>query len=66
MQKIRFQVNAFIKSIKEKQKLKNLLTYATTLLENVTTVEEKLYNTKSKNGQDPLNFPIRLNNKLAI
>jgi hypothetical protein len=24
-----------------------------------------LYQTKSKSGQDPLNFPIRLNNKLA-
>ena len=24
-----------------------------------------MYQTKSKSGQDPLNFPIRLNNKLA-
>ncbi|MFN4081973.1 MAG: hypothetical protein ACK4NS_13825, partial [Saprospiraceae bacterium] len=27
--------------------------------------EETLYQTKSKSGQDPLNYPIRLNNKLA-
>lgn len=27
--------------------------------------EETLYQTKSKSGQDPLNFPIRLNDKLA-
>ncbi len=27
--------------------------------------EETLYQTKSKSNQDPLNFPIRLNNKLA-
>lgn len=31
----------------------------------LTEVEEALYQTKSKSSQDPLNFPIRLNDKLA-
>ena len=31
----------------------------------LTDVEEALYQTKSRSSQDPLNFPIRLNNKLA-
>ncbi|MFC3881940.1 WD40/YVTN/BNR-like repeat-containing protein [Algoriphagus namhaensis] len=31
----------------------------------LTQIEETLYQTKNKSGQDPLNFPIRLNNKLA-
>ena len=31
----------------------------------LTAVEEALYQTKNQSGQDPLNFPIRLNNKLA-
>jgi photosystem II stability/assembly factor-like uncharacterized protein len=31
----------------------------------LTTVEEALYQTKNKSSQDPLNYPIRLNNKLA-
>ena len=31
----------------------------------MTAVEEALYQTKNRSGQDPLNFPIRLNNKLA-
>lgn len=31
----------------------------------LTKVEESLYQTKNQSGQDPLNFPIRLNNKLA-
>jgi hypothetical protein len=31
----------------------------------MTVIEETLYQTKSKSNQDPLNFPIRLNNKLA-
>jgi photosystem II stability/assembly factor-like uncharacterized protein len=30
-----------------------------------TNVEQALYQTKNRSGQDPLNFPIRLNNKLA-
>jgi hypothetical protein len=28
-------------------------------------IEETLYQTQNRSGQDPLNFPIRLNNKLA-
>ena len=31
----------------------------------LTAVEEALYQTKNQSDQDPLNFPIRLNNKLA-
>ncbi len=31
----------------------------------LTRVEEELYQTKNRAGQDPLNFPIRLNNRLA-
>jgi photosystem II stability/assembly factor-like uncharacterized protein len=35
------------------------------LREAMTAIEEKLYQTKNKSEQDPLNFPIRLNDKLA-
>ncbi|HZN10059.1 MAG TPA: glycosyl hydrolase, partial [Blastocatellia bacterium] len=31
----------------------------------LTAVEEELYQTKNQSNQDPLNYPIRLNNKLA-
>jgi hypothetical protein len=31
----------------------------------MTAVEEALYQTKNKSSQDPLNFPIRLNDKLG-
>jgi len=33
--------------------------------QKLTAVEEALYQTKAKSSQDVLNFPIRLNNKLA-
>ena len=31
----------------------------------LTAVEEELYQTKNQSSQDPLNYPIRLNNKLS-
>jgi hypothetical protein len=35
------------------------------LAKKLTAVEEALYQTKNRSSQDPLNYPIRLNNKLA-
>ncbi|WP_298878840.1 glycosyl hydrolase [uncultured Polaribacter sp.] len=65
VKKIRTQVGLLKKSIKDKKKHKTLLEYADALVKDMTKIEETLYQTKSKSGQDPLNFPIRLNNKLA-
>ena len=36
-----------------------------TLIEKLTAVEGELYQYRNRSSQDPLNFPIRLNNKLA-
>ena len=65
IKKVRNQVNLLKKSIKNKEKYKMLLAYADTLVKKITKIEETLYQTKSKSGKDPLNFPIPLNNKLA-
>jgi len=35
------------------------------LTRNLTSVEEAIYQTKNESGQDPLNFPIRINNRMA-
>ncbi len=35
------------------------------LVDKITRIEEALYQTRNQSRQDPLNFPIRLNNKLA-
>ncbi len=35
------------------------------LLKNLTKIENNLYQTKNKSPQDPLNFPIKLNNRIA-
>jgi hypothetical protein len=38
---------------------------AKALSAKLTTIEEELYQTKNRASEDPLNFPIKLNNKLA-
>ncbi|MEP6617700.1 MAG: glycosyl hydrolase [bacterium] len=38
---------------------------ATALRAELSIVEDSVYQTKNRSGQDPLNFPIRLNNKIA-
>lgn len=35
------------------------------IIETITAIEETLYQTKNQSRQDPLNYPIRLNNKLS-
>ena len=42
-----------------------MVTAGDSLMMRMAKVEEALYQTKNRSGQDPLNFPIRLNNKLA-
>ena len=65
VKKIKLQVSQLKKSITDKKQHKALLDYADALVKDVTKIEETLYQTKSKSNQDPLNFPIRLNNKLG-
>lgn len=65
VKKVRDQVDMLKKSIKDKEKHKELIDDANKLVKDLTKIEETLYQTKSKSGQDPLNYPIRLNNKLA-
>ena len=44
---------------------KEVIVAAETLATNLTAVEVDLYQVKNQSGQDPLNFPIRTNNRLA-
>jgi len=37
----------------------------TSVIEKMTAIEEALYQVKNQSAQDPLNFPIKLNNRLA-
>lgn len=62
---VRKQVEDLLKRGAGQPSYKVLNDAGTALNKNLTAVEEALYQTKNQSNQDPLNFPIRLNNKLA-
>ncbi len=62
---VRKQVDDLLKRVAGQPGFKVINDAATPLKKNLTAVEESLYQTKNRSSQDPLNFPIRLNNKLA-
>lgn len=49
----------------ETSHFKDILEAAKSVTEQLTSIEETLYQTKNRSGQDPLNYPIRLNDKLS-
>lgn len=49
----------------QKDQVKEVKTLADSINKQLTTIEETLYQTKAKSGQDVLNYPIRLNDKLS-
>ena len=61
----RKQIAQVTDRVKDRADAKNIAEAAKTLNAKLTAVEEELYQTKLKSGQDPLNYPIKLNNKLA-
>ena len=50
---------------KDQAAAKALIEAATELEKKLTAIEAELYQTKNRSNQDPLNYPIKLNNKLA-
>ena len=67
MRDIRLQMTALDKRLKEEKdaSAKAVADAGKDLDKKMTTVEEALIQTKSKSGQDVLNYPIRLNNLLV-
>jgi 1-deoxy-D-xylulose 5-phosphate reductoisomerase len=65
IRKINEQLSAFQTQYKADDRVKELVEKAKNLSEQFSEVEKALYQTKNRSGQDPLNFPIKLTNKLA-
>jgi hypothetical protein len=60
------EVREQVKGVADRSKgNKAIADAAEALSKKLTAVEEELYQTKNQSSQDPLNFPIRLNNKLS-
>jgi photosystem II stability/assembly factor-like uncharacterized protein len=62
---VRKQVEDLLKRVAGQPNFKVVNDAGTALNKKLTTIEEALYQTKNQSSQDPLNYPIRLNNKLA-
>jgi hypothetical protein len=62
---VRRQVDDLVRRVKDLPEAKPVADAAKALNAKMTKIEEELYQTKNQSNQDPLNFPIRLNNKLA-
>ncbi len=58
---IRKQIEARLKEAEDSE----FVTAAQQILEKMKVIEEDLYQVRNRSNQDPLNFPIKLNNRLA-
>jgi len=61
----REQINKVTEPMRGKAEMKEITDLSKAMLDEMKKIEEALYQTKNRSGQDPLNFPVRLNNKLA-
>lgn len=62
---VREQMNAYLGRLPEDEAYEEIREMAKAIEEQMSAVEKKLYQTKNRSNQDPLNFPIQLNNKLG-
>ncbi|MDX1547988.1 MAG: glycosyl hydrolase [Rhodothermales bacterium] len=66
IREVRQQVKAVTGRVPEENAGKDAIKEAgEALIAEITAVEEALYQTKNESRQDPLNFPIKLNNRLS-
>jgi hypothetical protein len=61
----RGQLETLNKRLEKRDEAPEVREAADALVKRLTEIEETLYQTKAQSPQDPLNFPIRLNDKLA-
>jgi len=65
IRKINTQLEDFIKQYGNDKDVEKLVEKAKELKKSLSEIEKALYQTKNKSNQDPLNFPIKLTNKLG-
>ena len=65
IREVRAQLKQMDKRAKTDSSLKAIATMSHQIDSSMTEVEKALYQTQNRSRQDPLNYPIRLNNKLG-
>jgi photosystem II stability/assembly factor-like uncharacterized protein len=61
IREIKKQLEAGLKEVSDQM----VVAYVKDLNSKLTAIEEDLYQTKNRSGQDPLNFPIKLGNRIS-
>jgi photosystem II stability/assembly factor-like uncharacterized protein len=59
---IRSQIQDRLERSKDSRRLKEI---GDAVVAQLTAIEEEVYQVRNRSGQDPLNFPIKINNRLA-
>lgn len=62
---INTRLKAFTKQYDDMDGTEDVIKMAKKMMKDFGDIEKALYQTKNRSGQDPLNFPIRLTNKLG-
>jgi hypothetical protein len=65
IREIKSQMSEFSDRLEKDEAMDPIRDKAKEITKSISKVEEALYQTKNRSNQDPLNFPIRLTNKLA-
>ncbi|MDH5366767.1 MAG: glycosyl hydrolase [Cyclobacteriaceae bacterium] len=61
----RNQINLVTERVKSFENMEDVMDTSKYILNKMKVIEEELYQTKNQSRQDPLNYPVRLNNKLG-
>ena len=62
---VKRQIDDLLKRIQGHERAKEIIAAGIKLKEQLKTVEDELIQSKSESRQDPLNYPIKLDNKIA-
>jgi hypothetical protein len=65
IRRVRKQMQQVTEKVKGQEDMKDVVEKAKEIDKKMKAVEEELYQTKNQSRQDPLNYPIKLSNKLA-
>ncbi|HDZ59047.1 MAG TPA: glycosyl hydrolase [Ignavibacteriales bacterium] len=65
IRKIRNSINEVLAKVKDKEENDSIKTFGENIIKKISLIENNLYQTKNRSAQDPLNFPIKLNNRLS-
>lgn len=65
IRKTKLKLNDFLTTFSDNKDAENIIKKANFLIDSLSKVENALYQTKNESRQDPLNFPIKLTNKLG-